>query len=98
MSESQPSGRSHLFLVRLWLGQEDSVSAGESLSHGKVQHLISGKACHFSDWPSLIDLLSAMATTSPAPHDVSIAHRSNLPHDTSENASGADDQSDPHLS
>ncbi len=63
MGEREPNGRSHLFLVRLWLDQADSVSVTESLSHGKVQHLITGKASPFSDWSSLIDLLASMAST-----------------------------------
>ena len=69
MDENQPSGRSHLFLVRLWLDEEGSIGASEkNHSHGKkCSTLISEELPHFSDWSSLIDLLASLASTSSAP-------------------------------
>ena len=65
MDDTQQNRRSHLFLVRLWLDREDA-SLNEGFSHGKVQHLITGKASNFSDWTSLIDLFASMVYLSQA--------------------------------
>lgn len=35
--------------------------------HGKVQHVMSGKAASFNDWPALLDLLLSMMLHDPQP-------------------------------
>ena len=54
---SSPHTHSQLFLVRLWVvvSNDDQVEW-----HGKVQHIMSGEAHSFCDWPMLIDLLIDM--------------------------------------
>ena len=50
---------SHLFLVRFW-----SEEVGDHNSwRGRVQHVLSGEARTFHDWPALIGLLVEMAET-----------------------------------
>ena len=56
---------SHLFLVRFWSeGVQDAqnTQSQKELS-GRVQHILSGEARTFHDWPTLIDLLREMAET-----------------------------------
>jgi hypothetical protein len=48
-------GASQLFLVRLWPDEADSAEW-----RGKVQHVMSGKASDFRDWPMLVAHLQAM--------------------------------------
>jgi hypothetical protein len=59
---SRQDERSHLFLVRFW-----SEDVGNNRDHngwrGRVQHVLSGEARSFHDWPMLIDLLLEMAET-----------------------------------
>lgn len=46
-----PSGHgSHLFTLRLWL---EDLGGGETDWRGKVQHVNSGEARYFRDWPTL---------------------------------------------
>ncbi len=67
-TQYQDRDRSQLFLVRLWAGQgseESSHSASPSPNaeiewHGRVQHIVSGEAHSFHDWPALVDLLLTM--------------------------------------
>jgi hypothetical protein len=42
--------RSHLFTVRLWL---EPLGDGQTEWRGKVQHVSSGEAQYFRDWPAL---------------------------------------------
>lgn len=59
---------SQLFLIRLWgadiagergsLGETSTVLRGQI--HGKVQHVLSGKASGFTDCSSLINILYEM--------------------------------------
>jgi hypothetical protein len=62
---SRQDERSHLFLVRFW--SEGAQEAQDALDHqqlsGRVQHVLSGEARSFHDWPALIDLLLEMAET-----------------------------------
>ncbi|HYO49213.1 MAG TPA: hypothetical protein VEW94_05125 [Chloroflexia bacterium] len=58
---------SQLFLVRLWLdlggeaqGQTGGPQEGHSQWRGRVQHVMSGKAASFDDWPALVNLLVGM--------------------------------------
>jgi hypothetical protein len=45
---------SQLFLVRLWRDGDDATQAD---LHGRVQHILSGTAQSFEEWPALIDFL-----------------------------------------
>ncbi len=55
--ENQPQIDSHLFFLRLWTSPIDS---GEVAWEGKVQHVVSGQAASFGDWPALVAALLAM--------------------------------------
>ena len=45
---------SQLFLVRLWRDGDDATQAG---LRGRVQHIVSGTAQSFEEWPALIEFL-----------------------------------------
>ena len=49
---------SHLFTVRLWC---EDLGAGQVQWRGQVQHVLSGEAHYFQDWPELETHLLAMA-------------------------------------
>jgi hypothetical protein len=51
------SRRAQLFTVRLWL---EDLGDGRSEWRGKVQHVLSGEACYFRDWATLIAALQEM--------------------------------------
>jgi hypothetical protein len=53
---------SHLFLVRLWVEDE---SSDQPAWCGKVQHVTSGEAHTFRDWPALVSLLLTMRPDAP---------------------------------
>jgi hypothetical protein len=57
-TQHQDLGRSQLFLVRLWA--EKGVDNVEKEWHGRVQHIVSGEAHTFHDWPALVELLLTM--------------------------------------
>ena len=46
----RPEQRSHLFMVRLW---PEDLGSGQTDWRGKVQHVMSGEARYFRDWPTL---------------------------------------------
>lgn len=46
----QPAQDSHLFMLRLWL---EDLGSGHTDWRGKVQHVTSGEARYFRDWPTL---------------------------------------------
>ena len=48
---------SELYLLRLWVGLDE---AGQNEWHGKLQHVVNGRAHHFHGWYSLVDLLTAL--------------------------------------
>jgi len=48
---------SHLFTVRLWA---EDLGDGQIEWRGKLQHVTSGQARYFRDWPVLIALLQKM--------------------------------------
>jgi hypothetical protein len=50
---------SYLFLVRFWKEQ----GRDRKEWRGRVQHVLSGEAHTFGDWPALIDLMLEMAET-----------------------------------
>ncbi|HVG00125.1 MAG TPA: hypothetical protein VND68_09830 [Chloroflexia bacterium] len=62
-SKQQPD-TSQFFLVRLWADTPDSESRSggdkEDPVRGKVQHVLSGEAESFNDWPTLMDALKGM--------------------------------------
>ena len=46
----QPAQSSHLFMLRLW---SEDLGGGQTDWRGKVQHVNSGEARYFRDWPTL---------------------------------------------
>ena len=54
---------SHLFTVRLWA---EDLGDGQIEWRGKLQHVTSGQARYFRDWPVLIALLQAMLPNTTA--------------------------------
>ncbi len=56
---------SHLFTVRLW---QEELDDGQTELRGKVQHVSSGEARYFRDWPTLIAFLLALLPTPRSPH------------------------------
>ncbi len=59
MEQQQPF--SHLFTVRLW---QEELGNGQTELRGKVQHVTSGEARYFRDWPALIAFLQALLSAS----------------------------------
>jgi len=53
----QPAKCSHLFMLRLW---REDLGGGQSDWRGKVQHVNSGEARYFRDWPSLEAFLEGL--------------------------------------
>jgi hypothetical protein len=50
-NEADPSPHnSHLFMLRLW---PEDLGSGQTDWRGKVQHVNSGEARYFRDWPTL---------------------------------------------
>ena len=46
----QPTHSSHLFMLRLW---PEDLGSGQTDWRGSVQHVNSGEARYFRDWPTL---------------------------------------------
>ncbi len=46
----RPSHSSHLFTLRLW---PENMGGGQTDWRGKVQHVHSGEAQYFRDWPTM---------------------------------------------
>jgi hypothetical protein len=46
--------RTHLFTLRLW---SEALGDGETEWRGKAQHVLSGEARYFRDWPALVAFL-----------------------------------------
>ena len=61
---NQKTDTSQFFLVRLWADNPDSETRmgddKENPVRGKVQHVLSGEAESFNDWPSLTEALKGM--------------------------------------
>ncbi|MGI8586114.1 MAG: hypothetical protein ACR2M0_00270 [Chloroflexia bacterium] len=72
MDDSRRNEPSHLFLVRVWLGRADDT---EDVWEGKVQHVYSGKAYSFSGWPSLVAVLTDLASGAESVHQISEGER-----------------------
>jgi hypothetical protein len=61
MDETSPKTVSHLFLLRVWLDQgADEAAGGAHDWHGKVQHVITGRASSFTSLTSMAQLLTSM--------------------------------------
>lgn len=61
LNAAESRHRSQLFTVRVWLEDLDN---GRSEWRGKVQHVLSGEARYFRDWPTLIAALQEMLKSS----------------------------------
>jgi hypothetical protein len=60
MSDRQRGHRTHLFTLRIW---PEPLGDGRVEWRGKVQHVLSGEAHYFRDWPGLIDLMQQMGAS-----------------------------------
>jgi hypothetical protein len=62
--EDKDADTSQFFLVRLWPGNSGEEgrlgSDEEDRVQGKVQHVLSGEAASFNNWPALTELLKDM--------------------------------------
>lgn len=67
MDQDQLRPRSHLFTVRLWA---ENIGEGQTEWRGRVQHVTSGEAYYFRDWPTLIThLLQMLPQTETQPEE-----------------------------
>jgi hypothetical protein len=48
--QDQPAEISHLFMLRMW---REDLGSGQGDWRGKIQHVNSGEARYFRDWPIL---------------------------------------------
>jgi hypothetical protein len=70
MQGDEAPDTSQLFLVRLWVDgeegkdershEDETGSEGRAQVHGKVQHVLSGKASSFNNWQALVEHLFKM--------------------------------------
>ena len=65
MERERSQRRSDLFTVRLW---QEELGDGQTEVRGKVQHVSSGEARYFRDWPTLIAFLLALLSAPRSPH------------------------------
>jgi hypothetical protein len=72
--------RSHLFTVRLWA---EETGNGQTEWRGRVQHVTSGEACYFRDWPTLIAHLLQMLPQAEAQPEKSRTTEPREPDDNS---------------
>jgi hypothetical protein len=62
--------RSHLFTVRLWA---EDIGNGQREWRGRIQHVTSGEAYYFRDWPTLIvHLLKLLPPTGSWPEGFAV--------------------------
>jgi hypothetical protein len=61
MNERSYKSQSHLFLVRIW---RDEQAVEQERWQGKVQHIVTGQAGSFQDWPALVRLITSLASAS----------------------------------
>jgi len=64
MDESPRSQGSHLFTVRVWA---EAPRAGQVEWRGKLQHVLSGEAHYFRDWPTLIAQIEELIAAAGGP-------------------------------
>lgn len=64
VEDKEGASASQLFLVRFWpdnSGKDGRIEGNEEdRVYGKVQHVLSGEAASFDDWPALMDVLKEM--------------------------------------
>ena len=65
MERERSQRSSDLFTVRLW---QEELGNGQTELRGKVQHVSSGEARYFRDWPTLITFLQALLSAPRSPH------------------------------
>jgi hypothetical protein len=65
MERERSQRSSDLFTVRLW---QEELGNGQTELRGKVQHVSSGEARYFRDWPTLIAFLLALLSAPRSPH------------------------------
>jgi hypothetical protein len=70
MDQDQLHPRSHLFTVRLWA---EDIGDSQTEWRGRMQHVTSGEAHYFRDWPTLIAHLLKMLSQSETQSDESKA-------------------------
>jgi hypothetical protein len=63
MDADQQQPHSHLFTVRLWA---EDLGDTQVEWRGQVQHVLSGEAHYFREWPALIALLQGMLPGVPS--------------------------------
>ncbi len=57
-----PAPRSHVFILRIW---PEEMGGGEIEWRGKVQHVTSGEARYFRDWPTLQTFVEELLRAEP---------------------------------
>lgn len=70
MTQNPPYHRSYLFTVRLWA---EDIGERQTEWRGRVQHVTSGEAHYFRDWPTLITHLLKMLPQSESQPEGSTA-------------------------
>lgn len=76
LDEHKPPTRSHLFTVRLWVGQ--SEEAGPAW-YGKVQDMVDGHTAYFCDWQALLTVLQSMLEPPATPPETPLPSSKQLP-------------------
>jgi hypothetical protein len=79
MGQDQLHARSHLFTVRLWA---EDIGNGQTEWRGRVQHVPSGEAYYFRDWPTLITYLLKLLLQAETQPEESRASEPSEPDDT----------------
>ena len=68
MDRNYQDYHSHLFTVRLW---HEELGAGQREWRGKVQHVHSGEAFYFREWPALVNaIMNMLSDAEPEPLSV----------------------------
>ena len=78
--QDKAADTSQFFLVRLWPGNsgEDGTTGSDEEDgvRGKVQHVLSGEAASFNDWPALLEVLKGMMHYAAQQQTQSRTHKS----------------------
>lgn len=70
MDQDHVGHRSYLFTVRLW---QEELGDGQVEWRGRVQHVTSGEAYYFRDWPTLIAYLLKLSRSETQPEGLNRA-------------------------
>ncbi len=62
VQEAREPAHAQLFMLRMW---PENVDEDRIEWRGKVQHVTSGEALYFRDWPALIACLQEMLSAKP---------------------------------